>query len=111
LHELNALAAHLPAQGIDVVVPEPEQLDRERPLREWCLKFGFTAVPWAKLRDSTGITLVENCDGTSPDSPSKALRVRWVVSAPIKIRVFSSGCRLPSSASSEPISDARALMN
>jgi hypothetical protein len=55
LAELNAVAPHLPDRGGLGLPLDPETLDQERPLREWCLKFGFTAVRWAKLyRDATG---------------------------------------------------------
>src|SRR4029079_9396473 len=49
LDELKALASQLPDVNIAGLMCGPETFDRERPLREWCFTYGFTAVRWAKL--------------------------------------------------------------
>jgi hypothetical protein len=57
LEELKAIAPHLPDHEGSALTFAPKTFDLERPLRDWCLTWGFTAVPWAPLyRDETGTT-------------------------------------------------------
>jgi hypothetical protein len=55
LDELKVLAPQLPGRNLGVVTGDSDIFNQERPLRDWCLKFGFTAVPWVKgsSRDGT----------------------------------------------------------
>jgi hypothetical protein len=55
LDELKMIAPHLPDHREPGLTFELDTFDLERPLLAWCLKFGFTAVPWAPVhRDETG---------------------------------------------------------
>src|SRR5688500_14341761 len=57
LDELKALAPQLPDQHVGSLTIDAETFALERPLRDWCLKYGFTAIPWAKqYRNDTGDT-------------------------------------------------------
>jgi hypothetical protein len=53
LDELKALAPQLPDQNDGLVTVDRRVYDHERSLRDWCLKFGFTAVPWKRHREHT----------------------------------------------------------
>jgi hypothetical protein len=59
LDALHTLAPQLPDRNVGVVTGDAETFNQERPLRDWCLKFGFTAVPWVKAfrRDGTPYTV------------------------------------------------------
>jgi hypothetical protein len=57
LDALHALAPHLPNVHVAGEPQQPASYEQERPLRDWCLKFGFTAVPWITRSTPNGGTV------------------------------------------------------